>query len=73
MEKKNNFSFDGYLFFRTQTNPGIQFMLDDNAEIIWYSISDTTLSIPFRNTKFPVFTNEASYLSLSEKNLTLFL
>ena len=69
LEKKNNFSFDGYLFFRTQTNPGIQFMLDDNAEIIWYSISDTTLSRPFRDTKFSVFSNDASYLSLTEKNL----
>lgn len=69
LEKKNNFSFDGYLFFRTQTNPGIQFMLDDNAEIIWYSIADSTLSRPFRNTNVPVLKSGASYLSLSEKNI----
>ncbi len=69
LEKKNNFSFHGYLFFRTQTNPGIQFMLDDNAKVIWYSISDTTLSRPFRSTNIPIFNRDASYLSLSEKNL----
>ena len=69
LEKKDNFSFDGYLFFRTQTNPGIQFMLDDNAKVIWYSISDTTLSRPFRSTNIPIFNRDASYLSLSEKNL----
>ena len=69
LKKKNNFSFHGYLFFRTQTNPGIQFILDDNAKVIWYSISDTTLSRPFRSTNIPIFNRDASYLSLSEKNL----
>ena len=44
-------------------------MLDDNAEIIWYSIADTTLSRPFRNTNVPVLKSGASYLSLSEKNI----
>ena len=69
LEKDPEFSFDGYLFFRTQTNPGIQFILDKNADVVWYNVSDTILSRPFNKTKKPIFFKNASYISLSKKNL----
>ena len=36
LEKDSTFSFDGYLFFKTQTDPGIHFMLDEKGDVIWY-------------------------------------
>ncbi len=63
LKKDSLFNFDGYLLFRTQTNPGIQFMMDDSGNITWYSIADSTLSRPFNKG------NNFSYLSQSEKTL----
>ena len=63
LQKDSLFNFDGYLLFRTQTNPGIQFMMDDSGNITWYSIADSPLSRPFNKG------NNFSYLSQSEKTL----
>lgn len=63
LEKDSTFSFDGYLFFKTQTDPGVHFMLDDKGNIIWYSIADSVLSRPFN------LASKQSFLSLSEKNV----
>ncbi len=49
--------------FRTQNNPGIQFMMDDLGDIVWYSISDSTLSRPFN------IGSDFSYMSQSKKNM----
>ena len=59
----NNYEFDGYIFLRTQTNPGIQLLIDSKARPIWYSIADSTLSRPFNTI------NSSSYISLSKENL----
>jgi len=61
--KDSLFSFDGYLLFRTQEDPGIQFMMDDSGEIVWYSIADTVLSRPFNKGL------NNTYISLSKKNI----
>ena len=63
MIKDSLFSFDGYLLFRTQEDPGIQFMMDDSGEIVWYSIADTILSRPFNRGL------NDTYISLSKKNI----
>ena len=59
----NNYKFDGYVFLRTQTNPGIQLLIDSKARPIWYSIADSVLSRPFNTI------NSSSYISLSKANL----
>lgn len=63
LKKDSLFSFNGYLLFRTQVDPGIQFLMDDQGEIIWYSMSDTIFSRPFN------VSNEFSYISLSKSNI----
>ena len=63
LERDSLFSFDGYLFFRTQSDPGIQFMMDDKGDIIWYNIADTTLSRPYNKGDYN------SYVSLSKSDL----
>ena len=63
LKKDSSFSFDGYLLFKTQTNPGIHFMIDDLGNIVWYSVADSTLSRPFN------LGNNFSYLSQSNKNI----
>ena len=45
--KEDDYEFNGYIFLRTQMNPGIQLLLDDDANIVWYQKSDTSLSRPF--------------------------
>jgi len=61
--KDSSFSFDGFLLFRTQEDPGIQFMMDDDGEIVWYSISDSVLSRPFN------IGLKNTYISLSKRNI----
>ena len=61
--KDSLFSFNGYLLFRTQEDPGIQFMMDDSGEIVWYSIADSVLSRPFNKGL------NDTYISLSKKNI----
>lgn len=63
LKKDSSYHFDGYLLFRTQDNPGIQFMMDDLGDIVWYSISDSTLSRPFN------IGSDFSYMSQSKKNM----
>ena len=63
LKKDSLFSFNGYLLFRTQIHPGIQFLMDDQGKIIWYSMSDTTFSRPFN------LSSDFSYISLSKKNI----
>ena len=63
LNKDSLFSFSGYLLFRTQMDPGIQFLMDDEGKIIWYSMSDSAFSRPFN------ISNEFSYISLSKKNI----
>lgn len=61
--ENNNYHFDGYIFLRTQTNPGIQLLIDSKGNPMWYGIADSTLSRPFNTI------NWTSYISLSKANL----
>ena len=61
--KENNFEFHGYIFLRTQMDPGIQLLLDHDANIVWYQKSDTSLSRPFDLSSLD------SYLSLYNPSL----
>jgi len=63
IKKNNNYNFNGYIFLRTQTNPGIQLLINSNGVPLWYGMADTTLSRPFNTI------NSQSYLSLSSKSL----
>ena len=61
--KENDYEFNGYIFLRTQMDPGIQLLLDDDANIVWYQKSDTSLSRPFD------ISSSDSYLSLYNPSL----
>ena len=62
-EIKKKYNFNGYIFLRTQTNPGIQLLINSDGVPLWYGMADTTLSRPFNTI------NSQSYLSLSSKSL----
>ena len=47
LTKQKDFEFNEYIFLRTQMDPGIQLLLDHNANVVWYQKSDTSLSRPF--------------------------
>jgi len=47
LTKQKDFEFNGYIFLRTQMDPGIQLLLDHNANVVWYQKSDKSLSRPF--------------------------
>ncbi len=38
--------FDGYLFLRKTLSPGSQVMIDQSGSVVWYLLSDTTISRP---------------------------
>ena len=61
--KDDDYEFNGYIFLRTQMDPGIQLLLDHNANIVWYQKSDTSLSRPFD------ISSLNSYLSLYNPSL----
>ena len=61
--KEDDYEFNGYIFLRTQMDPGIQLLLDDDANIVWYHKSDTSLSRPFD------ISSSDSYLSLYNPSL----
>ena len=61
--KENDYEFNGFIFLRTQMDPGIQLLLDDDANIVWYQKSDTSLSRPFD------ISSSDSYLSLYNPSL----
>ena len=63
LTKQKNFQFNGHIFLRTQMDPGIQLLLDHNANVVWYQKSDTLLSRPFDVSSFD------SYLSLYNPSL----
>ncbi len=63
LEKDEDFSFDGFIFLRTQMNPGIQLLIDDQAKVVWYQKSDTSLSRPYD------LSTSNTYLSLYSPNL----
>ena len=63
LTKQNEFEFNGYIFLRTQMDPGIQLLLDHNANVVWYQKSDTSFSRPFDISSFD------SYLSLYNPSL----
>ena len=61
--KDDDYEFNGFIFLRTQMDPGIQLLLDDDANIVWYQKSDTSLSRPFD------ISSSDSYLSLYNPSL----
>ena len=63
LEKKEDFRFDGFIFLRTQKKPGVQLLINDEAEVVWYQKSDDFIP------RHHDMVSSNSYLSSYEPNI----
>ncbi len=61
--EKNDFEFDGLIFLRTPSKPGVQLLIDNRGRVVWFQKSDDNLP------RFYDFVPPNSYLSSYEPNI----
>ena len=61
--KKNDFQFDGLIFLRTPSKPGVQLLIDNRGRVVWFQKSDDHLP------RFYDFVPPKSYLSSYKSNI----
>ena len=61
--EKNDFEFDGLIFLRTPSKPGVQLLIDNRGRVVWFQKSDDNLP------RFYDFLPPNSYLSSYEPNI----